>query len=265
MLNLIHAEIYKLRKSTSIKICFLLSMASAIALICISHNIAVGNLSTDISGSASGLTEIVIVSLLGSLMGGILVGSDFETKTIHASIAGGHGRIAVVTSKVLVYIMIVALLLLPYAITTIVAVCTGADFATPFVASTFIGILSDEAGAAVTSGTLCKIIAVSLVTMMVDAARLSVCIPIAFKIRKPVAVTTIGFAFSALIDLLLRVLRKIPLISDIIAITPFHKNFLILTMDTSAGTLWKAVICSTVFIIVIIALTFSIFRKAEIK
>lgn len=265
MINLIRAEFFKLSKSTGFKICFLLSCISASALVYISHCIAVGSMSAEISGSASGLTEILIVSLLGSLLAGLLVCSDFETKTIHDALACGNGRRAVVISKGVIYVLLIAMLLLPYMIATIVGFCIGARFATPFVASVFIGILSDKEGLSITAGTIGKIVSISLVTMLVHAARLSICIPLAFKIRKPIAILAIGFTFNAVIDLVIGLLIKVSVIENMISFTPFARNFLILTMSSDPGTLIKAAICSLVFICFIVALTDRIFKKAEIK
>ena len=265
MLNLARSEIYKLKKSLSLKICFLLSCISAAALAYISHGIAVGSISADISGSASGLTEIVIVSLLGSLMVGVLVCSDFENKTIHDSIVCGSGRMAIVLSKSLIYIFVIFLLLLPYMVTTLVALCSGAEFTSQFVFSVFMQFLSDESGQNITPGMLGKTGIIFLVTVLVDAARLSICIPLALKIRKPVAILVIGFVFSAVIDLIVGLLGKVSFLEDMISFTPFSRDFLLLTLDTPSGTLVKAAICAVVFFGMMVAVTYAAFRKADIK
>lgn len=265
MLNLIHAEFYKLNKSISLKICFLLSCICAAALVYISHCIAVGTLGTGVSGSASGLTEIVIVSFLGSLMTGILICSDFETKTIHDCVACGNGRQSIVISKVLIYLFIMILLLLPYLVATIVGYCSGAQFTKPFVASIYIQILSDIAGSDITAGMIGKIILVSFVNILVHASRIAICIPLAFKIRKPVAILGIGFVFNALLSLVVSLIGKVKVLKNIISFTPFDNKYLMLTQGTAAGTLWKTGICSIIFIGLITLLTVRIFRRAEIK
>ena len=265
MLNLIQAEIYKLSKSTAFRICFLLSMISAVSLIVISHFIVVGKLSESISGNASGLTEVCIISLLGSLMAGIIVSSDYDTKTIHSSIANGNGRRMVVISKVVIYVIMMALLLLPYALVTIVAVCTGAEFTKPFVPSMFIRILYDSAGVKVTFNMISKIICISLVTVLVHAARLSLCVLLAFKIRKSVAILAFGFVFNGLIDLFVRLLKDIPVIPSLVKLTPYSPDFMMVNIQSKAGILIKATISSVVFLVIIGELTYQIFKKAEIK
>lgn len=265
MLNLVHAEFYKLQKSIGLKICFLLSCISGASLIYISHCIAIGSMGIEVKSTASGLTEIVIVSLLGSLMTGILICSDFETKSIHDAVACANGRMSVVLSKTLMYIIYMIMLLLPYMVATLIGFCSGAKFSTPFVASVYIQMLSDVTGKSVAAGTVGKIILISLVSMIVSAARLSVCIPVAFKIRKPVAVLAIGFAFNALIDLVIGLFKNVPVISDILTFTPFSRKFILVTVHTTTGILIKAVICSIIFIAVMAVVTYISFKKDEIK
>jgi ABC-2 type transport system permease protein len=265
MLNLIHAEFYKLSKSTGAKVCFILIFVSAAVLMYISHCVAIGSMSEDISSSASGLTEIMMISLFGSLMAGILVCSDFETKTIHDAVASGNGRKAVVISKVLVYIVVISLLLLPYAVTVIIGYCTGAEFSAQFVASAFVRILADQAGTSVTASGLGKIIFVYLVTVIVYAARISICIPLAFKVRKPVVVMGFGFASGALIELANGLLKDVPVLGNLISYTPYARTFTVITTDLGTNTLLKATISSIVFIGIMTGLTYSIFKKTEIN
>lgn len=265
MINLIHAEFYKLSKSMAIKICFLAACASAAALVLISHGLAAGSINSSIRGSASGLSELVIISLLGSLLTGLLICSDFENKTIHEAVACSGGRSSIVISKSIMYIFQIVLLMLPYSIAAIIGFSTGADFVKPFVGSSFLGALYDSAGISLSAEKLVKITAVFIVTMLVHAARLSICIPLAYKLRKPIAITAIGFTYSALIDLILGMLKDVPLIGNLISITPYHMDFVTMSFDTALGMVIKAAVCSILFIILITLFTYRIFRRAEIK
>jgi hypothetical protein len=265
MINLVHAEFYKLYKSISFKLCFLIACISAAAFAVISHSIAVGSISTNISGSASGLSELVIIALLGSLLTGILVCNDFETKTIHDAVACGKGRRSIVISKVFIYVCIMFVLLVPYAAATTAGFCTRAEFTKPFVGSAFLRMLYDGKAYSTTAGNICKILLVSLTTVLVHAARLSICLPVAFKTRKPVAVTAIGFAYSALIDLVLGLLKDVPVLGSLISISPYNREFILMSFDTKADVIGKAVISSVVFLILITIITYYSFKKAEIK
>ena len=68
MINLIRAEFYKLGKSMSIKVCFILSCVSAVSLTYISHCIAVGSMSTDVSSSKSLLSRYSPLHLAGLML-----------------------------------------------------------------------------------------------------------------------------------------------------------------------------------------------------
>lgn len=265
MLNLLRSEFYKMRKSVSLKICLLLSCISAAALIIISHNIAVGKMSADIAGSASGLTEIVIVSLLGSLMTGLLICGDFETKTIHDAITCGNGRSTVVITKMLMYILSMMLLLLPYAAAVLAGYLSGARFTSSFVMSVFFRVLTEVAGSGVTLEKVGKILAIFILTMLVYAARLCICVPLAFKLKKPVVILAIGFLFSALIDLVIGLISDVPVISKIISCTPFSRDFILMTMNTGAGMMIKAAASSMIFLGLITELTYLVFRRDDIK
>lgn len=265
MLNLLKAELFKLKKSTAFKVCFLLCFCSGTALVVISNFIAVGKLDTSISGNASGLTEICIISLLGSLMAGILVSSDFETKTIHSMIAGGTGRRAVVYSKVVIYVLVIALLILPYLIVTLIGASSGAEFTKPFVPSIFIQYLYDTSGKAITADMIAKIILITLSAIMVHAARLSVCILVAYKIRKSIAVLAFGFIFNGIIDLFLGLFDNVPVIPDLIKYTPFSKDLLLTSVHSGTEVFLRAIICSIIFLVIIMEVTYQSFKKAEIK
>ncbi len=265
MLNLISAEFFKLKKSTGFKLCLLITCICAWSLISVSHGIGTGDLSTDISGSASGLTEIMVISLLGSLLAGILVCSDFESKTIHDAIAGGNGRISVVISKVFVYLLLICLLFLPYAFATLIGLYTYATFSSSFAISVFINILADMSGQSITFSMAGNILLLSLVTGIVYAARLSICIPVAFKVRKPIVVMAFGFAAGFIIDLIAGAAEGIPLLSDLLTVTPFYRDYLMISMDSSDGIMLKAAIVSLLFLSIMTGITYLLFKKAEIK
>jgi ABC-2 type transport system permease protein len=221
-------------------------------------------MSAGIAGSASGLTEIMIISLLGSLMAGYFICNDFESKTIHDAVACGNGRISVVVSKAFVFVLIVILLLLPYAAASLIGFGTGAEFTKPFGVSAFLSILANEAGLGVTASSVGKILVVSLVTMLVYAARLSICLPIAFKVRKPVVVMAIGFAASFLIDLLAGLTKDVPILGNIISNTPYSLTAAV-TMEAGTETLIKAAGISVLFYVIMSAVTYVLFKRAEIK
>ncbi|MGG7177385.1 hypothetical protein ACQPU1_07340 [Clostridium paraputrificum] len=265
MFNLIHAELFKLRKSAGLKVGLIASTLCAIGLAMISHNIAIGTIGEEVIANASGLSEVMMISLLGSLMAGILVCSDFETKTIHDSVACGNGRGNIVFSKFLVYVLIIGMLMIPYIIVTLIGFSTSTEFAKSFNVSVFANIMSESSTIGVSAESIGKIISISLVEILVYVARLSICILIAFKARKTMVVMGIGFTLSGLVDLLIGLVDDIPGVSKIISMTPFYREYMLINMDTEVGTLLKIALISIVFILVIALITYKLFKRAEIK
>lgn len=265
MINLIHGELFKLKKSKLFWSLLLLITAAAIALAVLSNMVAEGKFGMDITASASGVGEVMIISLLGSLMAGIVVCGDFETSTIHDEIAVSGGRHSIVISKFFVFTLVIAALMVPYIIVTLIAFSSGKEFADPFIVSVFSGIMAKNASVTVTAGSIGKILAISLAEILVYASKLSICIPVGFKTRKTIAVVSIGFASSFFLDLIFGLLSKNDLLEKIIKITPFSKKYLLLTMDTGAGDIVMAMVTSLIFMAVMVLITWKLFNKAEVK
>ncbi len=85
-----------------------------------------------------------------------------------------------------------------------------------------------------------KSIEVLLISMVLYAARLSFCIPLAFKIKKAVVVTVAGIVLGFLSDFFVILLSKVPVLDTILEYTPFSHQ--IITMDMSQGELIKILI-----------------------
>ncbi|SFR81636.1 hypothetical protein [Anaeromicropila populeti] len=265
MINLIYGDLYKLRKSGAAKVCFLISCVCAFFLIYIAHKIFAGDLDASVGGSASGLGDIVIVSVLGPFMAGTFICHDFNSKTIHDAIACGNGRSNVIISKAIVYMLAIAALVIPYAAAIVTAYGMGIEIGMPFVISPFLNILSEIGGTQVEVIKICKIIVLSFIAMLVHGARLSFCIPLAFKMRKTGIIILIANVVCFLIDLVIRLLDEIPLIGSIVKWTPYAAGIFNVTMKTSAGELLKITGISIGFYAIMIAVTYVLFRKADIK
>lgn len=260
MINLVHADLYKLRKSIALKICFLVTTICAIAIAVISFKVAYGEMEIDIS-SASGLSDIFLMSVIGPLMTGFLVCSDFSSKNIHDEIS--CGRLAIVLSKGIVFAIIIALILLPYVILGLAGFVSGEKFTALFPYSMYVNIMVNSEGLANTSGNVGRVIAVLAVSVICYIARTCIFIPIAFKLRKSVVITVIGVIFGFFVDLLLSGIEKIPVVGDLVEYLPFHYS--IINMDASQGELLKITFISIIFFAIIMGITYLSFRRSEIK
>lgn len=263
MLNLVHAELYKLFKGKAIKVSFIISLIASITLMTLSHMLAEGKFEVKDLTSASAFTEVMILSLLSALMIAMIVCNDFETKTIHDSIVSGNGRKNIIISKIISFTIVTMFITLPYLITTIVCYFMNAKFQGGFVLSSFLNILLDKADPTVTG--FIKIIFIGLIQGVLFSSRMTILLPIAFKIKNPIVVTAIGFALSGVLDFLISLITKVKVMEKIMTLTPFCRKYLLVALDTSAGTLVKSLLAAIAFMIIMGLITYRVFRRSEIK
>ena len=260
MINLIHAEFYKYRKSLALKICLLITTICAVLLGVLSNGIAKGTIDMA-ANSLSGLSDIFIMSVLGALMAGLAICGDFESKNIHDAISCGRRNIVI--SKSIGFCFIIALLVLPYAIVGLIGFISQGDFQSTISYSTYLSIMSNASDLPVNGQNIAKSIEVILISIVLYAARLSFCIPLAFKVKKSVVVTVVAVVLGFLCDFFVNLLSKVPVLDTIVEYTPF--SYPMLTMEMGQGQLIKILFVSIGFIGLMVLLTNVLFKKDEIK
>jgi ABC-2 type transport system permease protein len=265
MYNLILADLFKLRKSMAIKILFGITTVSAMAMSVIAYLIPQGKIDASMTGIGFLLSDVSIMGILGGVIAGILICGDFDNKTIHDAIASGCSRWTVIVSKVMVLCFGIAFILLPYAIIVGIALSTGYKFSMGPVTLGFLNLLTSEAGTTFSASEILKLLIVMLTLMIVYMAQLCICVPLAFVIKKPVFVVAITYGVSILSGQLLRLTASSALFDSIFAFTPYGGKYAFITLNTTAGYIFKAIAVSLIFMIVMLAVTYSVFRKSEIK
>lgn len=264
MVNLFRADLYKFKKSKGLKVYILLSFLCITILAVILYKVADGTMSKDILQSVSLLIDAIMVSLLASLMIGSYICGDFQSKTIHSEVSCTT-RGKVILMKCLSSMFATSLITLPYAIVAVICFISKMKFAQfDGIPSLFIGILNNSKGIEVTVSSVAKSIVLVFVGILLYAARLSICIPVAFKVRKSVVVMAVGIAAAFGFDMVTQMLKDVAVIGTIFDNTPYAVIY-DLSMTASVGTIIRAVIDSIVFILVMIGITYAMFRKAEIK
>lgn len=265
MLNLIQADLYKLRKSMAIKILFAITTLSAIAMASLAYLMAQGQIAQEYTGIGFMFSDVNMISILGAVIAGVFICGDFDNKTIHDAISSGSSRVTVIISKATVFSCALLFILLPYVIVTGIALGTGSKFDMGAVSVGFLNILSKESGIIFSASIIFKMVAVALTLMIVYMAQLSICVPLAMVLKKPVLVISIYYGLSILCGKLASLSNSSAVFDRFFSFTPFGGKYTFVTFDTGAGELIKAVVVSLVFIIVMLALTYSIFRRSEIK
>ncbi|MGH4117742.1 hypothetical protein [Clostridium sp.] len=146
-----------------------------------------------------------------------------------------------------------------------IALSTGSKFSMGKISVGFLHILTSEAGIVFSTSEMWKLLVVMLTLMIIYAAQLSVCVPIAFILKKPVLVVAIYYGFTFFCSQLAGLRGSSIIFDGIFDCTPFGGNYTFITLDSVAGDIFKAIVVSLIFIIVMLAVTYFAFRKSEIK
>lgn len=265
MYNLIWADLFKIRKSLAIKIVIGLTAVSAVTMAIIAYLIPQGKIDASMASIGFMFSDADMISILGAVLAGVFICGDFENKTIHDAIANGYSRGTVVVSKTISFCCAIAFILLPYAIVTGIAIGTGFKFSMGSLSVGFLNLLTSEAGKVVAASDIWKLLAIMLTLLIVYLGRLSICVPLALVLKKPILVVAIFYGITILIPNLSGVIAKNSVLDHILACTPFGNEYGFITLHTGTGDILKALAVSLIFTIVMSAVTYAAFRRSEIK
>lgn len=265
MINMIRADLFKMYKSPVLKILFGITTLCAVVMTGMAYLIPQGKMSTEMTGLGFLFSDVNMMGILGAVIAGVFICGDFDNKTIHDAIACGCGRGTIIVSKAIVFFSGIAVILLPYAIITSIALSTEYEFSMGAVAVGFLNILGKESQTTLSVAMILKLLAVILTLMLVYIAQLSICVPLALVLKKPVLVVAINYGFTIGCAQLIGLKGSSKLFDSIFSSTPYGGDYVFVTLGSEAGDLGKAIVVSCVFIVVMIGITYSIFRKAEIK
>lgn len=263
MINIIRADLFKIRKSITIKILFLIACICTVSMMMIAYSVAQGNMESDISGIGFLLSDVDVISILGGVCAAVFICGDFDNKAINDAVARGCSRLSVIVGKSVVLAGTVIMLLIPYAVAVGIGIGTGSEFSLATPGLGFLNLLMKMGGTDLTAAQILKLIGAMLLQLLVYAAQLSLCLPLAFVFRKPVVVIAVYYAFSLFSGQLNALAKNSKLLSKLFELTPYGCKYPFTTL--SEGSILKTILVSLIFIAVMIALTFAAFRKAEIK
>ncbi len=265
MYNLIRADLFKMRKSLMIKVLFGITFLSAVIIAVIAYMIPKGKIDPGMAETFFLFSDINMISILGAVISGVLICGDFDNKTIHSAVASGCSRGSILLSKAIVLFSAMIFILLPYIIITVMALSTGAKFSMGSVGVGFLSILIQESGTAFMASEIFKLLIVMLTLIIVYAAQLSICIPFAVVLKKPVLVVAVYYGLTILFAQLTRLKNSFPTFESIFSCTPFGSIYTITKTDVGVLDIVKSISGSLVFIIVMLAVAYNMFKKSEIK
>lgn len=260
MINQLRAELYMLRHGLTVPLCLLACTIAAALYMVLQHQLATGSLGPAEANGVAGLSDVMLVSLLGSLIYGAVVALPFETKSVHNALLATN-RAAFVAATTTISALAVTALSLPYGLAALAARMTGEAFA-PAVPTAF-SLLAAQTGD-LTGSEAGTIIAVTLTSAVMSAAKLSVCLPLAFWLKRPLVVMAAGFAWSFVADLLGSAAAGVPGLSAVVELTPFSAEHAP-GPGSTGGEMLGAVIVSVVFLALMGLASWLVLRRADIK
>jgi ABC-2 type transport system permease protein len=264
MLNLIKADLYKMYKTKLFVISFLITTLCAAGMLMITYQIA-QNDAGELSGIVFLLSDVNIISIIGAVVAGAFICGDFENKTIHDAISCGHRRSTLIIGKAIVFFVGIFVLLLPYAVVSLISMGTSTTLNPGRQALGFLNLLAVENGIGFTAEHLGNYILIAAVTFLVYMSQLSICVLLALKVKKTFLVVAIFYVISLLSGQLAALKGQFPLFDRIYELTPYGGNHNLLTPGGDMGDLALAVGVSLCFILVVLLATYLTFRKTEIK
>ncbi len=261
MKQLLQAALYRMYKSMGTKIAMVLIFIAASLYYVFAYLLANETFSVSQAGSITGLGDAMIIWLFGSLIVGLLVGGDFESKTIHGAVK--FGRKKIVINYMLVYVILVLFMVLPYTIGSLVCIVSGADFsgAEGTVISIYMGnVLAYNEG--INFG---KLLLSYLAYAFVYIGQLSICVPVAIKVKKAVAVTAFGFFFGMITALLATLSSKVTILDKLYKLTPYSYNISQLGVNAKISDMLMGIVVSIGFTVLMGFISYMIFKKADMK
>lgn len=265
MLNLYLADLYKMRKSVAMKVLFGIAILCAVSVSVMAYLITQGKLAKNLSGINFLLSDVSIVNILGAVIAGVFICGDFDNRSIHEAIANGNSRFAIIFSKAASFSTALLMIMLPYAAAVGIGLGTSLKFSMGSSSMGFMYILTSEAGKTLSASEIGKLLAVILTMAIVYMGQLSICLLFAILFKKPVIVVALTYALAVLTGQL-QSMKGISRVFDrIFGCTPFGGNCSFLNLSSSPQDIFKAITVSVIFVILMVFLSYTVFRKSEIK
>lgn len=256
MINLIRCEIYKLRKSKIVWLLFF-SMLGLSVVASLSSLSYVGSPNAQELGMVFEGYAVFFVSLrdtptlviIGVIMIGLIICGDFDNRTIQAEISSGHHRATVLVSKSLSLGIAYAIVLFPYPVGRAVIQGLFYDF-----------------GHILTFTTIIDMLLFYFTIILVSLSLLSICVFLAFFLRRTVLVMGLGITLLVLGgNLVLSFGVSIPEFGVFLAKTPIGFGRALAVAGPDYSMMLQAIGVSVAFLVFFAAITYFSFRKAELK
>lgn len=267
MINLIKADFYKIHRSVIYKVLFLILTACAVTTTLVSHFVSTGDLSFETAGTAALLSDVVMMNLACCIVAGQLICGDFENKLIQSALTGTSGRFTVVCGKMVTYTLLVSIMTLPYALSSIIGFLLDAGYCNPYTSSVYLRILFESNTIDFSVAAILKYNVITAIMALIYTAQSAFVFTLAFLVKnKSLIVTTIGFIACVFFGMTSSLIAGISdTAKELISWTPFTADAYGMGNETEVGTMLKVIAIALIFITAFTYITYLTFKKTEIK
>lgn len=260
MINLIQADVYRMMHSKTVKLMLLLTCTLAIVLMLCTYFMANGTLGEAFFGVMFVTSDMTIMSLVGTLLAAHLIGGEFESRNIQHVVTSGVSRLAIVVTKMITYCTVCALIISPYFIASVIALYSDASFQAGVELAGIMTLVQNKELLTLSKGVL-----LLAVVALLYVAQLSTAVLLSFMFKKAALVMPIYYFISVSTGQISIYKEQIGEIVNVLKVTPFAPDYLMITAATSKATLVAASVTSVLYIVAITAITWLYFKKREIK
>ncbi|MGM0213977.1 hypothetical protein [Enterococcus sp. AZ109] len=261
MMDLLRADWFKARRSRMLYMLFLLACFSSGVMFFMAYYAGKTEDSSGVINLASFFSDPQMVSLLGCVLAGIYVCRDFEEKVMEQAIASRKRRGEIVLEKAIILLLFVNLLYVPYVLGSLVLTTTSIDFSA-YLPTVLLQLPAENQSLAVDSQTITGIIKLLSLTVFTMAAQLMIALPLVFLLKRPASVLAASYG-------ILLLLGPIALLNEttqkLLSYTPYSKDLDQMTLAISNHYFFQRLAINFVFILVMILISYGLFRKKEVR
>jgi len=261
MLNQLNACVYQVVRSAAFRSAMAACAVAGAVYVLLSHLIATGSVSSQVGASAQSVSDVILIPLFGALLAGIVVGSDFEIRTIHDHLLS-TSRLNIVASRMIVVVLGVMAFFLPYGIAAGLGLRLSSKFSS-LLPTLPINIVTNPTHAPVNAHTFGVVALLTIVQGLIFAAEVAPCVPFAFWVRKPIAVTAFGLLGTFLAQSVASFLVSRSATKALAQATPW--GFTSLGLDSSAATMGKGIAVALSWILIFGVWAWLVFRRSDVK
>ncbi|MDO5618823.1 hypothetical protein [Kocuria sp.] len=262
MINLLRAETLRLRHNPAVRLALILTWVCAFVaagVIWLSRQLSSGGSFSSYGTGA--LSEVVVGISLSVLLVSVIVAQDYEHSTAKAvNLVCSAGQI--VTVKAILLVAGVGLILLPYSVVALIGLFPFGDF--------LWGSPSPLMGAALNSTIFpggdraARTVVVILATVLNIAAQVSICLPLAFWLRRTWPTLGIGIAAVFLLQVLANSFDRVPYVGALWQMTPFSWNRW-LPLPFTETEMVASIAVSVFFMAAMVLFSYAIVRRRDLN